>query len=591
MAITTLTKGVYIVKPAQEGSYAADYMQRYSTAMFQQTELSMKQAIIEIEDNRLKFKEEYETYRDTLESLTKRKGELQKQYEERKFDVQKYNVGVKNDAGKTNTAAANRRTEASASTTTVTTKTGGNKKKENENDKEAEKAAKEKSKNVVKLSEAQKAKITGSLDAAGNDPGAVDDVLLTLRQLDENGNATLGGSQGQIDAARSYSLEVLEAAGADLSGVPEKVLEGATRHEASKRPDAALAAAPSRQNAFDSSYLMTKEDSYNESPEGKAMRAAEVGGLRSDSARDGYLDSLKFPMESQQEPSLPPPQPLPPPETPERTTSTRSTKIRGPTESYVPQLLEPPTGFDSEIARIEQEINELKIPTADKVDLLERTRQIRSEKFGRPKPPDSDDILAQFSLLPQDQQDKIFAAYEEFKKKQPVTSKDKATTPPEASPTSQNKEGVETSKVNVEAPQAPPKESPEVLKLIARSSQALALAQNKVEFDKMSETEYAKIAKRLYEADKAANKGFAETFRKVSAEFLNAKNPEDRENALHFTMALKLNDDATKTPDVADALRMPQMPDIKRRDQPQLVRPINVGEATMVTDTGTKGKK
>ena len=590
MAITTLTKGVYIVKPAQEGSYAADYMQRYSTAMFQQTELSMKQAIIEIEDNRLKFKEEYETYRDTLERLTKRRGELQKQYEERNFDVQKYNVGVKNDELKAKSAAANRRAEASASTTTVTTKTG-DKKKENENEKEAEKAAKEKSKNVVKLSEAQKAKITGSLDAAGNEPADVDDVLLGLRKLDETGNATLGGSQGQIDAARSYALEVLKASGADLNGVTEEVRAGATRHEASKRPDGALAAAPSRQNAFDSSYLMTKDDLYNESPEGKAIVEAEATGVRSPGMVEGFRESLTRPMESQQEPSLPPPQPLPPPEIPEKTVSTRSTRIRGPVESYVPQLLELPTGVDSEIARIEQEINELKIPTANKVDLLERTRQIRSEKFGRPKPPDSDDILAQFSLLPQEQQDKIFAAYEEFKKKQSVTSKDKATTPPEASPTSQNKEGVETSKVNVAAPQAPPKESPEVLKSIARSSQALALAQNKVEFDKMSKTEYAKIAKRLYEADKAANKGFMETFRKVSAEFLNAKNPEDRENALYFTMALKLNDDATKIPDVADALRMPRMPDIKRGEQPQLVQPINVGEATMVTDTGPIGKK
>lgn len=116
-SLVSVAKGVYVVKPKMEATNAADYVELYTKARQKQLEISIAEAVREAQAAQAKFEAEMELYGKQLEILGDQEKVLMQKLADQQFDIQVWNATKQVDVDKANTAAANKRAELKAERT------------------------------------------------------------------------------------------------------------------------------------------------------------------------------------------------------------------------------------------------------------------------------------------------------------------------------------------------------------------------------------------------------------------------------------------------------------------------------------------
>jgi len=526
MSILTVAKGVYVIKPKLEGSRAADYMERYTKNIYAQTEMAMQQAMSEIKSSQDKYREEMELYRDRLKTLQAKQSTLEEQYRKQNWDVQEWNRKTEDSIDKERIAAQNRRDERRGTAKVAKTTTLGVKEAPPGKASTAAVAG-------TKLGASEQRAITQGLEFAGYDTDKIDEVLQGGRM-----DGKLGGSPEQIDAQRAYALETIKAKG----GLTDQEIRDYTKPEilqSAARHSARVASAT-----------------------GGARPGGELQETSSTTRYEYFKPNAGIPRTVQSREF----QPMP---------SVDVTQ-------------------DPEYQRIASEIASLKIPQQEKIDLLERTRQLREERFGYRTPATSisrtDSILSQFSLLPEEQQAKLFESFQTFKKAQPVA--------PVPSPASLPAPQMETPRLTkeeatgkleairaqreankpfkVEEQKIPEKKMPNAAEtLYQRLTDAQLILKDPKELEAKLKTDFGRVAQRIHTANSSSGKDFRDTYREISK--LYADDLEKREQALTIALAYDLREKGKKSPSIQDTIQMPPPPKIERKQQSDMTEKVDSG--------------
>jgi hypothetical protein len=348
--LQTIAKGVYVVKPDMQATNATDYVEMYTKARSTQLEIALQEALRQDKQKQLEYQEQMRLYTAQYEALQKRKQDLISAQQAGILDAEKYNATKRNEIELQNAKIAADREERKAEQQVLTAP------------------------RLVRESE-------GTGGGAGKEK---------LTPEEEAALKSIRGPEGDfvIPKGSNFSRALAEKTNSAIAG---QAVLGATSPAKAMRI---------RAGAVQEAINQKMQQGLSEAA-AQDMVARELGGEAMKPFRDAWnelygdktdTDKPRFEGGSYQRPKY---------------------KGLGEAPQVEFQPMETAGSLDftqKELDRLQKELDALQIPKPEQIDILERARQIRQQKFRGPvveesrivpTPEDIRFVTEKFEMTPQ----------------------------------------------------------------------------------------------------------------------------------------------------------------------------------------------